>query len=273
MYKVFYSLGPVVKNAAIRIQSKYRQYLAFKQFKARKVAYLLKRHNLNIKSSIIIQKYIRGFQARAIYKCMKEFKVRDDKLNNIREKLQILSLKKLWIKTKFNWKTICKKYGLIKCRRLDRYHLNSREATYCCFKDLYTSFSKSGRKVSVDIQNRCYYKPQVKVIYPLDKHVREIVRASTSHSYRSRATAFTAYSSNPTPTPPPNNVSKHTRYTRKGVCIVSEQKSRKSPQPRVYSSFDKYEDFPLFTSYESVEKNCRSHNRNRSFKSNRSFCL
>lgn len=204
---------------------------------------------------------------------MKEDMNRNRLLEEIRERLSLIKVKKLWMKVRFNWRTICKKHRLIKCRRANKYHLNSREAAYCCLKDLYSSH-KSGRKVSVDIHNRCYYKPQVKVIYPIDQRMRDERRVYTSMSYRSKATTVTTYSRNctPTPPPPPKSASK-ARYSRKGVYITSRQSFQQSPQPKILSSFERYEEFSLFSSYESIEKHCRASSRRRPYNNYRSFCL
>ncbi len=229
------------------------------------------KYHIMKKMTVIIQRTFRGYQARLKYKIMKEDMNRNRLLAEIKERFRLIRLKKLWMKVRFNWRTICKKYGLIKCRRANKYHMNSREATYCCLKDLYSS-QKSGRKVSVDIQNRCYYKPQVKVIYPIDQRMRDERRIYTSMSYRSKATTVTSYSRNFTPTPPPKSASK-ARYGRKGVYVTSRQNLQESPQPRILSSFERYDEFSLFSTYESIEKRCKASSRQRQYSNYRSFCL
>lgn len=271
MYKVFFFTGPKAKQSVVKIQAWYRMHLAKKKFKARKLAYMVLEYHKKKKMSVLIQRNLRGFMARLKYRMLKDDINRIRILDKIKEKLSLAKVKKLWMKVRFNWKTICKKYGLIKCRRANKYHLTSREAAYCCLRDLYSA-KASGRKVSVDIQNRCYYKPQVKVIYPIDQRMRDERRVYTSMSYRSRATTVTTHSRNCTPTPPPKSAFK-ARYSRKGVLITSRQDLQQSPQPRNLSSFERYDEFSLFSSYESIEKHCRASSRGKHYNNYRSFCL
>lgn len=271
MFKIFYLIGPKAKQAVLKIQTWYRMHLAKKKFIARKLAYMALKYHIKKKMTVVIQRFFRGYQARLKYKIMKEQINRIRLLEEINERLKLIRVKRLWMKARFNWRTICKKYGLPKCRRANKYHMNSREATYCCLKDLYSA-QKSGLKVSVDIKNRCYYKPQVKVIYPIDQRVRDERRVYTSMSYRSKATTVTTYSRNCTPTPPPKSSSK-SRYNRRGVYVTPRRNLVQSPQPKILSSFERYDEFSLFSSYESIEKQCKAFSRQRVYNNYRSFCL